>query len=118
MSITGLLVIGIFIYVNFNPSENQLFPKCPVYITTGYKCPGCGLQRALYHLFNGNIPTAFSYNPLIFVLLPYILILITLEYFVNKSRQPIIHLRRIFLSKWTILAIAALIIVFTIVRNL
>jgi len=118
MSITILLVIGIFIYVNFNPSENQLFPKCPVYVTTGYKCPGCGLQRALYHLFNGNIPTAFSYNPLIFILLPYILILITLEYFVNKSHPPVIYLHRIFLSKWTILTMAALIIVFTIVRNL
>jgi hypothetical protein len=118
MSITLLLVIGIFVYANFDPSGNQLFPKCPVYDITGLKCPGCGMQRALYSIFNGNITAAFLYNPLIFILLPYILILIFLEYLANPSHATVIKLRRIFLNGWTILAIAALVVVFTVVRNL
>jgi hypothetical protein len=118
MSIIILLIIGISVYTSFNPSDSQLFPKCPVYTVTGYKCPGCGFQRALYHLLNGRPVTAFLYNPLLFILLPYILILIFLEYFANPSRPATIKLRRIFLHIRTILVIAALIIVFTVVRNL
>ncbi|MDR2384563.1 MAG: DUF2752 domain-containing protein [Tannerella sp.] len=117
MSIIILSVIGILVYVNFNPTENQLFPKCPVYALTGYQCPGCGFQRALHSLFNGDIIAAFLYNPLIFILIPYILILIFLEYIANKRNPAVLNFRRIFLDKWVILAIAMLIIVFTIVRN-
>jgi hypothetical protein len=118
MSITLLVVIGILVYTNFNPSESQLFPKCPVYAITGYKCPGCGLQRALYHLLGGRPVTAFLYNPLLFVLFPYILVLIFLEYIANPSHPAMIKLRRILLNGRTISVIAALVIAFTVVRNL
>jgi hypothetical protein len=118
MSVTVILVTGILLYANYNPSESQFFPKCPFYLVTGYQCPGCGFQRALHQLFSGNIAAAFRYNPLIFFLLPYLLTLIYLEYFANKTRPTTITFRRIFLHKWTMIAIAVLIMVFTIVRNI
>ena len=117
MSIIVLLVIGILIYANFNPSENQLFPKCPVYTLTGYQCPGCGFQRALYNFLHGNVVAAFSYNPLIFILFPYLFSIIVLEYFTNKTNPFVQKLHRIFLSKWALLIIATLIVIFMIVRN-
>ncbi|MDR2147787.1 MAG: DUF2752 domain-containing protein [Tannerella sp.] len=118
MSIIILLVIGILVYANFNPEDNPLFPKCPVYALTGYQCPGCGFQRALHHLFHGHIVEALSYNSLIFILFPYIFLLIVLEYFVDKIRPAARKLRQIFLSKWSVLALAVLIVGFAVVRNL
>lgn len=35
---------------------------CPVYMLTGYPCPGCGVTRAFFALFNGDVGLALSYN--------------------------------------------------------
>ena len=43
------------LYILYNPSETALFPKCPLFATTGIYCPGCGSQRAAYQTLNGNI---------------------------------------------------------------
>ena len=46
-----------------NPSEHSFFPKCALYVATGYSCPGCGSTRALFHLTHGNVLEAFRLNP-------------------------------------------------------
>jgi hypothetical protein len=33
-------------------------PKCPFKMITGFSCPGCGIQRALYAIMHGNIKEA------------------------------------------------------------
>jgi hypothetical protein len=43
---------------------------CPFRALTGLACPGCGTTRMLHHLLHGELATAFSYNPLTFLLLP------------------------------------------------
>ena len=43
---------------------------CPVYKISGMYCPGCGVSRMFFHLFNGEIYEAFSSNCLLFCLLP------------------------------------------------
>ena len=35
---------------------------CPMYVSTGLYCPGCGLTRAAYALLHGQIGRAFGYN--------------------------------------------------------
>ncbi|MDR1121585.1 MAG: DUF2752 domain-containing protein [Dysgonamonadaceae bacterium] len=84
---------------------------------TGYKCPGCGSQRAFYNLFQGNFMTAFRYNPLMFILVPYIVLGIYIEYIANLSNDSILRLRNIFYGKWAILTLAVVIIIYTVVRN-
>jgi hypothetical protein len=112
-----VILTGIYLYARFDPSGYPFFPKCPVYTITGYKCPGCGSQRAFYNLLQGNFITAFGYNPLMFLLVPYILFGIYIEYIANPSSIRILRLRGIFYDKRAILILAVLMIAYTIIRN-
>lgn len=62
---------------------------CPIKATTGLDCPGCGITRMFVALFHGNIYQAFRYNPLIFIELPIIFILIILYKFKKEYRKVI-----------------------------
>lgn len=65
---------GIFIfYYLYNPSEHSFFLSCPFKYATGYHCPGCGSQRAIYQLAHGNLGSAFSFNPLMVLSLPMVI---------------------------------------------
>lgn len=70
-----VIVIAI-VYYNIDPSAYEWVPKCPFFSLTGYKCPGCGTQRAIHEFLHGNLVDGFKYNPL---LLPAGAYLITLE---------------------------------------
>lgn len=58
------------IYYLFSPTESSLFPRCPFYWLTGYKCPGCGSQRAIHALLHGDFHSAVCYNALMVASLP------------------------------------------------
>jgi hypothetical protein len=118
----GLVLIitisaGVYLYSGYNPEDSGLFPKCPVFVLTGYKCPGCGSQRAFHHLFNGNFRAAFGYNPFILILIPYILLGIFIEYVALPQWRIASRLRRIFFDKEAVLILAAIVILYTILRN-
>ncbi|MDR2775144.1 MAG: DUF2752 domain-containing protein [Tannerella sp.] len=119
---TGIILIiaiitGVYLYSRFDPSNYAFFPKCPVYTLTGYKCPGCGAQRAFYNLFQGNFLTAFRYNPLMFVLVPYVLAGIYMEYIANLPDDKRYRMRNIFYGKWAALILFSVITVYTVLRN-
>ena len=121
--LTGVVIIfitiaGVYLYAQYNPEEYLIFPKCPVYTITGYKCPGCGSQRAFHNLFHGNILTAFMYNPLMILLIPYILFGVYIEYIANRLNPHIARLKSTFFSKWAILALGIIILLYTILRNI
>ena len=46
---------------------------CPIYTIVHVYCPGCGVTRMLGALLKGNFYQAFRYNPLVFMLLPFII---------------------------------------------
>ena len=121
--LTGLLLMfvimaGIYLFANYDPEKFRFYPKCPVYVLTGYQCPGCGSQRAFHHLIQGDFATAFQYNPLIMLLIPYILTGIYLEYMTNRNQSAVARIREILFSKWAILVLAIIFISFTVFRNL
>lgn len=62
---------------------------CPIKALTGLNCPGCGITRMFVALFHGNVYQAFRYNPLVFIELPIIAILILLYRFNKKSRKVV-----------------------------
>lgn len=67
LAATGLAVFGVgcFLVGYFNPSAEKFFPACPILVSTGYACSGCGLTRGFHALFHGDILNALSYNALI-----------------------------------------------------
>lgn len=111
------------IYRHFDPEEHVLWPKCIFHLLTGLECPGCGSQRAIHSLLNGEVIKAMHYNLLMVFLLPYLFFFGLLQLFTAKSQNA--RLKR-FCCKAELLLyrgrairlISVLIIVFWIVRNL
>ncbi|MCQ2974696.1 MAG: DUF2752 domain-containing protein [Bacteroidales bacterium] len=84
-----IIILSVFIYLFsfYDPEKYNFFPKCLFYSITGYKCPGCGIQRAIHHIFIGDFVEAFKYNSLAFFAIPYVLLLISFKnipYLYNK----------------------------------
>lgn len=61
---------------------------CLFYKITGYKCPGCGITRALFSLIKGDIKQAIYYNKILMLMLPFIAI-----YFGYKSYLYVMAIR-------------------------
>ena len=61
--------MGITLYW-FPPDRYSFYPRCPVWILTGFECPGCGATRALAALLHGKVVEALQYNALFVCLLP------------------------------------------------
>lgn len=110
-----LLIGGLFYYI-FSPEESNLFPKCAFHSMTGLDCPGCGSQRAIHHLLHLRIKDAFLSNPLLILVIPYIILCLYMEYFGGKEIFP--KVRKIIYSKYAIWGILTIILLFWIVRNL
>lgn len=70
--ILGLLCTGAVVFFLFNPEEQSWFIPCPVKAITGFKCAGCGSQRAIHHLLHFRIGEAFMLNPLLVSAIPYV----------------------------------------------
>ena len=63
-------VVGFWLLRNFDPNAaNSPFPECMFHALTGWYCIGCGMTRALHALVHGDVPRAFSMNPLAMTML-------------------------------------------------
>lgn len=121
-----IIVIALFgilffaIYYNFNPSsEGNLFPRCPFLLITGYQCPGCGSQRAIHSLLHLDIAKAFSYNPILIISIPYLIIISIIKYRLKTSNsEKLWKFRNILMGKNAIIIIAITFISFWILRNI
>ena len=92
-----LLILGaviVAVYAFFDPTSIDLFPKCPLYATTGLYCPGCGSQRAAHSFLNGDVISGFKYNwliALLFIILCYMLIIEIAQRFFNYRVHNMLH---------------------------
>ncbi len=72
-AVIGALVVAmaaVIIYGSFDPEVSTWMPRCSLKALTGYDCPGCGSQRALHAVLQGDIAAAWRYNSFIFFLFP------------------------------------------------
>lgn len=115
ISIVIFLLILLFGYYFLNSVYNFKIP-CIFYKITNYYCPGCGITRCLFAIIEGNFYDAFSYNRLVFILLPFIMVYIiykTYLYVFNKRDKYISRIPNIV---WILLIIITLL--FGILRNI
>jgi len=114
----GIGSVGaVLIYKYFDPVDYALFPKCPLKHLTGLDCPGCGSQRALHHLLNGEVEKSFWQNPLLFLLVPYLLLGFYLHLVPSPTFQEL-KLRKLLYGYRAIQVLFVVIVTFTILRNI
>lgn len=85
-----MLVLG-FIYYALDPSTSDAFPRCSFLSLTGYKCPGCGGQRAVHALLNGDVAGAFRFNALLMIAVPWMGLCLFAES--RRIRNPRLYAR-------------------------
>ena len=112
-----ILTLLVYFYKSYNPINNNYFPKCPFRELTGYKCPGCGSQRAIHYLLNFNIKDALKENLLLVISIPYLLIGFIIDLKKNPNDKTLKWRKRLFGTK-AIFVILVLIIAFWILRNI
>jgi len=109
----GLVLILLYFFVN--PSETNYYPKCPLYVTTGIYCPGCGSQRATYELLHFHFLGVLKQNLLyilgIFILVYHLIVSLLNTVFNKKIYNYLYHPK----TPWILLII---ILVFWVLRNL
>ena len=106
----SLFILYYYLFNNYNFGIDCIFHKI-----TGLHCPGCGITRMLFSLITLDIYQAFRYNPLLFILLPFFMVLIidvVIKIFKHKSNYLY---KRIDNRFWIFLSIVLL--VFGIFRN-
>ena len=111
----SILVLLILFYC-YDPEKSVWFPKCPFYFITGFQCPACGSQRAVYHLLHLHIKEAISYNPFLVISLPYVILLILVTWIVPQDHYT--KIRAIVYNPIIIRIYIILIVVWWVVRNL
>ena len=108
------LAVGSTYLFIFEPGKSGLFLICPFFAVTGLACPGCGTTRGLHQLLHGNVVSAFKFNPLMMLLLPFGLFALVRHTNAVMRGQPIkgnqLNARYIWLLFFVIMA-------FWIVRN-
>lgn len=114
----GILFLAagiVFLYYYVNPSNVNFFPKCPLYVTTGIYCPGCGSQRATHQLLQFNLLGVLQQNVLYFagiVLIAYHVIVTSLNLYVNKNIYNYLYHPK------TPIIILIIVIIYWILRNI
>jgi len=101
-------VLGCVVLYLRDPAEGAPFPACPFHALTGLDCPLCGSGRALHRLLHGRLHEAFSLNPLFVLSIP-------LGLAFAATLTGVIHIT---VRRWATWTYVAVVIVFTVARNL
>ncbi len=110
----AVLAVAGFIYYAIDPASSPLFPRCGFLTLTGYKCPGCGSQRAIHALLGGQVVEAFKYNAMLFIATPWLLLCLYAE--AQRTRNPQRYAR--LHSSTLIWIFLAMVVVWWVLRNL
>ncbi|AKJ13775.1 membrane protein [Streptomyces incarnatus] len=108
-------VAGAFAYVGaVDPNQPGHYPACPLYRLTGLYCPGCGGLRSAHAFVHGDLLTALRDNALgVALYLGFAVLWTAWTVQVVRGRPMRLEPRPAYL--W---GIGAVLLVFTVVRNL
>lgn len=112
IGIAAVVLLGL--YFIFDPSETRWAPKCMFHTMTGLDCPGCGSQRMVHALLHGRWGEAWHQNAMLLVMTPLLLLMA----YSAVLRRKMLRLYAVLNSPAMIVGITALLIAWTVVRNL
>lgn len=115
VAVSCIVICGIAVYYFFSPTESKFFPRCMFYSLTGWECPGCGVQRALYAMLHGEFLQAVAYNPFLCLSVPYLLMALFVNFFTGRVAERI---SRIVYHPYVVWGFIALFFIWWFVRNL
>ena len=98
-----------------NPTEYGFYPRCMLYVTTGFYCPGCGATRALYQLAHGRLFAALRCNVLLVAVLPFAVVFAWRWARCRASGKP---MPQISLSGRAVTVLVVVMMIFTVLRNI
>ncbi|MYW19422.1 DUF2752 domain-containing protein, partial [Streptomyces sp. SID2955] len=108
-------VAGAFTYVGaVDPNEPGHYPVCPLYRFTGLYCPGCGGLRSAHAFVHGDLPAALRDNAPGVLAYVGFAVLWTVWTIRAARGRPL----RLALGPAHLWTAGALLLVFTVVRNL
>ncbi|MFJ2156157.1 DUF2752 domain-containing protein [Streptomyces sp. NPDC087856] len=108
-------VAGAFAYVGaVDPNHPGHYPVCPLYRLTGLYCPGCGGLRSAHEFIHGDFLAALQDNAIAVV--GYLAFMIVWTVWVVRAARG--RPARIELGRVQLWSLGALVLVFTVVRNL
>lgn len=106
-----------------DPNQGGHYPLCPFKAITGWDCPGCGGLRAVHDLAHGNLAAALDQNALAVVVLIPVAALMWLGWVrrawtgQERRSEPSSRVRALW-TRWAPYAGLALMLAFTVFRNL
>ncbi|MGW7420868.1 DUF2752 domain-containing protein [Streptomyces sp. NPDC054813] len=108
-------VVGAFAYVGtVDPNQPGHYPVCPLYRLTGLYCPGCGGLRSAHAFIHGDFLAALRDNAAgVAAYLAFAVVWTIWVVRAARGRPARIELRPV--PMWTL---GAVLLVFTVVRNL
>ena len=114
VSILIAISIAVGYYIFFHTYHIGI--ACPIHELFHVDCPGCGLSRMIFSIMELNFYQAFRYNPLMFILFPFIIVFIidALIAFIYNRETKVVGKIPIFV--WVLLFVLA--IGFGIIRNI
>jgi len=113
ISLIAIVLLEIYYYLHI---EYNLTIPCLFYKISGFYCPGCGVTRMLFSIINLDLYQAFRYNPLIFTMLPFVIIYIIdtcIKWLNNKNNYMYLKINN---KTWIIVLIIT--ISFGVLRNI
>lgn len=108
-------VVGAFAYVGaVDPNQPGHYPVCPLLRVTGLYCPGCGGLRSAHAFVHGDVAQALTDNAL--AVAGYLVFAVVWAFWVIRVVRG--RPARLDLGPVQLWTVGALVLVFTVVRNL
>ena len=94
---------------------NKLSINCPFHKITGLYCPGCGITRCILSILKLDFYQAFRYNPLVFIMLPFIILYFCYKLYIALFNKKDITKK---IPKYFYYILLIITVIFGIMRNL
>lgn len=88
---------------------------CPLYQLTHLQCPFCGVQRGIGALLQGDWSAWWNYNPVVWCLIPYFVILVTGELYRPWQQKKLVQ--RCY-NNGTIFSVIGILLIWGVIRNI